>query len=48
MQFSEAWLRELVNPALNTQELVEQITMAGLEVDSVNPAARRPYQKQTQ
>jgi phenylalanyl-tRNA synthetase beta chain len=39
MQFSEAWLRELVNPALNTQELVEQITMAGLEVDSVNPAA---------
>ncbi|RLA25499.1 MAG: phenylalanine--tRNA ligase subunit beta [Gammaproteobacteria bacterium] len=39
MQFSEAWLRELVNPALDTQALVEQITMAGLEVDSVNPAA---------
>jgi len=39
MQFSEAWLRELVNPALDTQALVEQITMAGLEVDSVSPAA---------
>ncbi|TXL22767.1 phenylalanine--tRNA ligase subunit beta [Methylococcaceae bacterium HT2] len=39
MQFSETWLRELVNPALDTQALVEQITMAGLEVDSVNPAA---------
>lgn len=39
MQFSEAWLRELVNPALDTQALVEQITMAGLEVDSVTPAA---------
>lgn len=38
MQFSEAWLRELVNPALNTQDLVEQMTMAGLEVSSVNPA----------
>ncbi len=39
MQFSENWLRELVNPALDTQALVEQITMAGLEVDSVIPAA---------
>jgi len=39
MQFSEAWLRELVNPAIDTQALVEQMTMAGLEVDSVNPAA---------
>ena len=39
MQFSEAWLRELVNPVLDTQALVEQITMAGLEVDSVSPAA---------
>jgi len=39
MQFSEAWLRELVNPALDTAALVEQITMAGLEVDAVTPAA---------
>ncbi|BCG62570.1 MAG: phenylalanyl-tRNA synthetase beta chain [Methyloprofundus sp.] len=39
MQFSEAWLRELVNPAIDTAALVEQLTMAGLEVDSVTPAA---------
>jgi len=41
MQFSEAWLRELVNPALDTAALVEQITMAGLEVDAVTPAAAK-------
>jgi phenylalanyl-tRNA synthetase beta chain len=39
MQISEAWLRELVNPPITTEELVEQLTMAGLEVDSVEPAA---------
>ncbi len=39
MRFSEAWLRELVNPPISTQELVDQLTMAGLEVDSVEPAA---------
>ncbi|MGR9051751.1 MAG: phenylalanine--tRNA ligase subunit beta [Gammaproteobacteria bacterium] len=39
MQVSEAWLRERVNPAVSTEELVEQLTMAGLEVDSVTPAA---------
>jgi len=39
MQISEAWLREYVNPPINTQELVAQLTMAGLEVDSVTPAA---------
>jgi len=39
MQISEAWLRERVNPAVSTNELVEQLTMAGLEVDSVKPAA---------
>ncbi|MCK4493827.1 MAG: phenylalanine--tRNA ligase subunit beta, partial [Methylococcales bacterium] len=39
MQISEAWLRALVNPAISTDELVEQLTMAGLEVDSVKPAA---------
>ena len=35
MQISEAWLREYVNPSLSTKELVAQLTMAGLEVDSV-------------
>ena len=39
MKFSEQWLREWVNPALTTEELVHQITMAGLEVDGVEPAA---------
>ena len=39
MQISEAWLRTYVNPAVSTEELVAQLTMAGLEVDSVTPAA---------
>lgn len=39
MKFSEGWLREWVNPGLDTQQLAEQLTMAGLEVDSVEPVA---------
>jgi len=39
MKFSEAWLREWVNPKLDTQQLAEQLTMAGLEVDAVEPVA---------
>ena len=39
MQISETWLRTYVNPAISTDELVAQLTMAGLEVDSVTPAA---------
>ncbi|MGM0768967.1 MAG: phenylalanine--tRNA ligase subunit beta [Pseudomonadota bacterium] len=39
MKFSEQWLREWVNPDLNTQELMDQITMAGLEVDGFEPVA---------
>jgi len=39
MIFSEAWLREYVNPALDTQALAEQISMAGLEVDGLEPVA---------
>jgi len=38
MKFSEKWLREWVDPPVSTDELVEQLTMAGLEVDSVEPA----------
>ena len=37
MKFSEQWLREWVNPQVSTGELVELLTMAGLEVDSVEP-----------
>ena len=40
MKFSEKWLRELVDPAIDTQGVVDQITMAGLEVDEVEPAAK--------
>ena len=39
MKFSENWLREYVNPTLTTQELVDQLTMAGLEVDGFEPIA---------
>ncbi|MEJ2611141.1 MAG: phenylalanine--tRNA ligase subunit beta [Candidatus Thiodiazotropha sp.] len=39
MKFSEAWLREWVNPEVTTQELADQLSMAGLEVDSVEPVA---------
>ena len=39
MKLSEAWLRQWVNPSINTEELVAQITMAGLEVDAVEPVA---------
>ena len=39
MIFSESWLREFVDPGMATAELVETLTMAGLEVDGVTPAA---------
>ncbi len=39
MQISEAWLRSYVNPDVSTEKLVEQLTMAGLEVGSVEPAS---------
>ena len=39
MKFSEQWLREWVNPDLNTQDLGHQLTMAGLEVDAIEPVA---------
>lgn len=40
MQFSENWLREWVNPAITTNELAHQLTMAGLEVEAVSPAGQ--------
>ena len=39
MKFSELWLREWVNPALDSDALAGQITMAGLEVDGVDAVA---------
>ncbi len=39
MRFSESWLREWVNPPLATQALCDQLSMAGLEVDALEPVA---------
>ncbi|MDR9467804.1 phenylalanine--tRNA ligase subunit beta [Marinospirillum sp.] len=39
MKFSELWLREWVNPALDTEALETQLSLAGLEVDGCEPAA---------
>lgn len=39
MKVSEQWLREWVDPAIDTAELSQQITMAGLEVDSIDAVA---------
>lgn len=39
MKFSEQWLRTWVNPTLSSLELSEQLSMAGLEVDGIEPVA---------
>ena len=39
MKFSEQWLREWVDLKVSTEELADQLTMAGLEVDAMEPAA---------
>ena len=39
MQFPESWLRTFVDPTLSTDELSHALTMAGLEVESLRPAA---------
>ena len=39
MKFSEQWLRGWVSPQVSSDELVARLSMAGLEVDSVTPAA---------
>lgn len=41
MKVSELWLREWVSPPLDTSALVSQLTMAGLEVDSVTSVSGR-------
>jgi len=44
MKFSENWLRTYVNPALNSEALGHALTMAGLEVEAMEPAAP-PFDK---
>jgi phenylalanyl-tRNA synthetase beta chain len=39
MQFSEHWLKSWIDPKVDTEELAHRLTMAGLEVESVEPAA---------
>lgn len=39
MQFSEYWLRTMVNPELTSDALSHLLTMAGLEVEEVEPVA---------
>lgn len=40
MKISESWLREWVNPAVDSDTLAHQLTMAGLEVDDSSPIAK--------
>ena len=40
MQFSENWLRTMVDPDLTTDELAHLMTMSGLEVEEVVPVAK--------
>jgi phenylalanyl-tRNA synthetase beta chain len=39
MQFPESWLREFCNPELNTRQIADTLTMAGLEVEALQAVA---------
>src|ERR1700740_473933 len=39
MQFSESWLRTLVDPKMTSDELSHLLAMSGLEVEDVEPVA---------
>ncbi|MFT5644763.1 MAG: phenylalanyl-tRNA synthetase beta chain [Janthinobacterium sp.] len=39
MQFSETWLRTMVDPKMTSDELAHLLTMSGLEVEAVDPVA---------
>ena len=39
MQFPESWLREFCNPPISSQALADLLTMAGMEVEEMRPAA---------
>ena len=40
MKISENWLRTWVNPAIDSEALSDQLTMLGLEIDDLTPAAK--------
>ena len=39
MQFSESWLRTMVDPKMTSDELSHLLTMSGLEVEEIEPVA---------
>lgn len=39
MQFPASWLKDFVNPSVSTEQLAHELTMAGLEVESLNAVA---------
>jgi phenylalanyl-tRNA synthetase beta chain len=39
MQFPESWLREFCDPPLSTAQLADLLTMSGMEVEDLHPAA---------
>ncbi len=40
MKLSEQWLRQWVNPNIDSDTLTDQLTMAGLELDDKHPVAK--------
>jgi len=44
MKISESWLREWVNPDMNSDALAHQLTMLGLEVDGLEPVVAEPLE----
>src|SRR5437870_5366703 len=40
MQFSENWLRTMVDPKITSDELSHSLTMSGLEVEEVAPVGK--------
>lgn len=41
MKLSEQWLREWVNPSLNSEQLCAKLTMSGLEIESCSPVSEK-------
>ena len=39
MKLSEQWLREWVKSSLTTKQLADSLSLAGLEVESIEPVA---------
>src|SRR5438105_14555465 len=44
MKFSERWLREFVDPPHSLDQLAQILTMAGIEVEAIEPVAP-PFDK---